>query len=77
MSIQRHIEKLAAEVGTLRREVARLQRLEPVGHYKGTKAADFTTADLPQPGDYGYQTTDNEVQINCNGTVRAIATAAL
>lgn len=62
----------------LGRRLQRLERLElPREHYRGTSAIDFTTTTLPQPGDYGYQTTDNEVQMNCNGTVRAISTAAL
>ena len=46
-------------------------------HYKGAQAGDFNTTTLPHHGDYGYQTTNNEVQMNCNGTVRAITTAAL
>ena len=41
-------------------------------HYCGTKTTDFTTTDLPHHGDYGYQTTDLEVQMNCDGAVRAI-----
>ena len=65
------------------RRIERLERLvEAVsamgyGTYKGTKAADFTTTRLAHHGDYGYQTTDNEIQVNCDGTVRAITTAAL
>ena len=46
-------------------------------HYKGTSAIDYTTTTLPHHGDYGYQTTDGEIQVNCNGTIRAISTAAL
>jgi hypothetical protein len=42
--------------------------------YKGTKASDFTTSDLPRHGEYGFQTATNEVQINGNGTIRKIAT---
>jgi len=30
-----------------------------------------------QRGDYGFQTTDNELQMNCNGTIRAVAMAVL
>ena len=57
----------------------RLERLErPVlTHYRGAQAGDFTTTTLPHHGDYGYQTTDAELQVNCNGTIRAITTAAL
>lgn len=60
----------------LRRQVDDLTRIE-YSHYKGTKGSDFTTTDLPQHGDYGYQTADNELQFNCNGTIRAVSTAAL
>lgn len=58
------------------RRIGRLETQE-ISPYKGTKAADFAVADLPQHGDYGYQTTDSEVQMNCNGVIRAITTAAL
>ena len=56
-----------------------LEELQHAGytHYKGAQAGDFSTTTLPNHGDYGFQTTDNEVQVNCNGTVRAITTAAL
>lgn len=46
-------------------------------NYRGTSAIDFTTTTLPQHGDYGFQTADDEIQVNCNGTIRAISTAAL
>ena len=57
----------------------RLGRLEAATftHYRGTSPVDFTTGILPNHGDYGFQTTDSEVQMNCNGVVRAITTAAL
>ena len=61
----------------LKRRLAELERQDVGQHYKGTSATDFTTTLLPNPGDYGYQTTDAEIQINCNGTIRAITTAAL
>jgi len=66
----------------LQQQIDRLgRRLDVLGrgfrNYKGTKGSDFTTTDLPYEGDYGYQTADNEVQMNCDGTVRAISTAAL
>lgn len=44
--------------------------------YKGTDASDFTTGTLTDAGDYGFQTTDNELQFNAGGTIRAIATGA-
>jgi len=72
----RLIEELVNKIAALEREVERLRTIE-YGHYRGTQAGDFSTTELPQHGDYGYQTTDNEVQMNCNGTVRAITTAAL
>ena len=58
-----------------RREERRIG--DPGSHYKGTSAIDFTTTTLPHHGDYGFQTTDNELQMNCNGTIRAVAMAAL
>ena len=62
----------------LGRRLQRLERLElPREHYRGTSAIDFTTTTLPQHGDYGFQTADNELQMNCNGTIRAVAMAAL
>jgi len=69
---QEQIELLAKRIVALKHDIGRLQRLEPRSPYRGTKTTDFTTGDLPQPGDYGYQTTDLEVQMNCNGAVRAI-----
>ena len=64
-------------VDGLARRVERLEAGGSASRYKGTSAIDFTTGTLPRHGDYGYQTTDAEVQINCNGTIRAITTAAL
>ena len=60
----------------LQRRIAKLETTEH-SHYKGTKGSDFTTTDLPHHGDYGFQTADAELQVNCNGTIRAISTAAL
>lgn len=53
-----------------------LERLEH-GAWRGTSASDFTTTTLPNPGDYGYQATANEIQMNVGGSIRAVATSAL
>jgi len=59
----------------------RVAQLEMAGvknqHYKGVSTVDFTTVTLPSNGDYGYQSADFEIQINCNGTIRSITTNAL
>ena len=63
---------------TLDRLERQIERLKPrASHYKGTSAIDFTTTTLPRHGDYGYQTADNELQMNCNGTIRRVAMAVL
>ena len=69
--------EMIAKIGILESQVRRLQEQLKAPTYKGELAIDFTTTELPYPGDYGTQTTDNEVQVNINGTVRAISTAAL
>jgi len=69
--------ELVRRVVALEAALERLQAGESGALYRGTQAGDFSTTELPQEGDWGYQTTDNEVQVNCNGTVRAITTAAL
>ena len=58
---------------------ARMQILEtqPRTKFKGTQAGDFTTTTLPHHGDYGFQSTANEFQMNCNGTIRAVGMATL
>jgi len=63
-------------INALRQQIADLQATEYT-KYRGTKASDFTTTDLPQHGDYGYQTAAAEIQFNCNGVIRAVSTAAL
>jgi len=73
----RVIQELVSRLAALELEVERLRTIEGGALYRGAQAGDFDTTSLPQHGDYGYQTTDNEVQMNCNGTVRAITTAAL
>ncbi|MBN1250090.1 MAG: hypothetical protein JXC32_20665 [Anaerolineae bacterium] len=67
---------LLRALDALRERVAALEGPR-LTHYRGTSAIDFTTTTLPHHGDYGYQTTDAEIQVNCNGTIRAITTAAL
>lgn len=69
-------EMLLKEIDKLSRRLNRLE-YSSFSHYKGAQAGDFTTTTLPHHGDYGFQTTDNEIQVNCNGTIRAITTAAL
>jgi hypothetical protein len=68
--------ELIRQIDKLEARIARLERPLP-SHYKGAQAGDFTTTTLPHHGDYGFQTTDNELQMNCNGTIRAVALAAL
>ena len=63
-------------IADLRSQLEGLQTTEYT-KYRGTKGSDFTTTDLPQHGDYGFQTADAEIQVNCNGTIRAVTTAAL
>ena len=72
----RLIQELVQKIAALELEIERLRTIE-YSHYQGAQAGDFSTTELPSHGDYGYQTTDNEIQVNCNGTVRAITTAAL
>ena len=64
------------ELVAIRRELEDL-RDNQASHYKGAQAGDFNTTTLPHHGDYGFQTTDNELQVNCNGTIRAASMAAL
>ena len=61
----------------LENELDALRASTSYDNYRGTSGVDFTTTTLPQHGDYGYQTADAEVQMNCNGTILAISTAAL
>ena len=64
-------------VDALKMRVEELEKATRRSHYKGTSAIDFTTTTLPRHGDYGFQTADNELQMNCNGTIRAVAMAGL
>lgn len=75
--IEEKIVELEQQIKELRRRIGELEASERNNNYLGTKSSDFTTTDLPNHGDYGAQTTDNEIQINFNGTIRAITTAAL
>ena len=67
---------LVRMIDALERRIKRAERANYT-HYRGAQAGDFTTTILPHPGDYGFQTTDNELQMNCNGTIRAVAMAVL
>ena len=69
-------EDLWRAIADLRAQIGGLQSTEYT-KYRGTKGSDFPTTDLPQHGDYGYQTADAEIQVNCNGVIRAVSTAAL
>ena len=71
------IIELAGRLRRVERQLLQVQRGAAVRHYRGTQAGDFTTTTLPYEGDYGFQTTDNELQMNCDGTIRATAMAAL
>ena len=68
-----------SDIETINELSRRLRLLErrTFSNYRGAQAGDFDTTTLPHHGDYGFQTTDNEVQMNCNGTIRAVAMAAL
>ena len=71
------IMRLTKENKRLKRQVRKVQRGAAVRHYRGTSAIDFTLVTLPYQGDYGYQTTDDELQMNCDGAIRATAMAAV
>ena len=75
-SINDLFDRITARLGRLDSRVGLLEAAEYT-HWKGTSSSDFTTTTLPNPGDYGYQTSDNELQVNVGGTIRAIATSAL
>ena len=70
------LEALTNRIRGLSSRVDELERLEG-GAWRGASSIDFTTTTLPSPGDYGYQTTAGELQINVGGTIRAITTGAL
>ena len=67
---------LVRMIDALERRIKRAERASYT-HYRGAQAGDFDDTILPHPGDYGFQTTDNELQMNCNGTIRAVAMAGL
>ena len=66
--------ELVNRIARLESKVAALEAMIAAQAYKGEQAGSFTTAELPYPGDYGTQTDLNELQININGSVRAITT---
>ena len=71
------IIELAGQVKELWRQLREMQRNAATRHYRGVSAIDFTTTTLPHLGDYGFQSTDAELQMNCNGVIRATAMAAV
>lgn len=70
------LDTFTQRILTLEGRVDALERLEH-GAWRGTSASDFTTTTLPNPGDYGYQTTANELQMNVGGSIRAVGMSAL
>ncbi len=74
MSPRSMTEELVGRIAALERQIAAMRY--GYSPYKGTSAVDFTTTTLAHFGDYGFQTTDNELQMNCNGTIRKVAMAA-
>lgn len=64
----------ALTMRTLRNErrIDALERLES-GAWRGASAVDFTTATLPNFGDYGYQSVTDELQMNVSGVIRSLA----
>ena len=71
------MNELLQVIDQLEKRIERLEAGAGISHYKGTSAIDFTTTTLPRHGDYGFQTTDKELQINCNGTIRRAAMSPL
>lgn len=69
--------ELLRQIDRLTRRMEVLEQALAISHYKGASAIDFTTTTLPRHGDYGFQTTDNELQMNCNGTIRRAAMSTL
>lgn len=70
------LDTFTQRILTLEGRVDALERLEH-GAWRGTSTGDFTTTTLPNPGDYGYQTTAGELQMNVGGSIRAVAVSAL
>ena len=56
---------------------ARLDRLQRLNHYRGVSAIDFTTTTLPHEGDWGFQTADDEYQVNADGVILAVELVGL
>lgn len=76
MDVNDLLERMVARLTELEARIDELERLEH-GAWRGTSATDFTTGVLINPGDYGYQTTDRELQMRVGGTIRAVGMSAL
>lgn len=61
--------KLWRELNKLKKQVKK-QGAAEFAKYVGQKDSDFTDTDLPRHGQYGYQNSDDYVQMNLNGTIR-------
>jgi hypothetical protein len=70
------VDNLALILDTIFRRLDQLEA-NAGSHYKGVSAIDFTTTTLPHHGDYGFQTTNSEFQMNCNGTILQETLAAV
>jgi hypothetical protein len=70
--------RLMTAVAELARRLAVVERRELSGRWRGQQADDFTLAELPNAGDYGYETTSGTLQVNVGGGVlRKISTSAV
>jgi hypothetical protein len=68
------LRQFTDRINELASRVDDLERQEIAVKWRGTKDADFTLSELSAAGDYGYQTTAEQVQMNVDGTIRKIAT---
>lgn len=64
--------ELSKKVMKLERQVEFLSTLEDT-KYKGKKAGDLTTTDLPFEGQYGYDSLNDLLDINLDGSIRSVA----
>ncbi len=71
------IGQLTRQVADLQRRLAKLEAIVEASKYQGTQASDFTGDDLTREGDYGFQSTDDELQMQCAGTILKTAMTAL
>ena len=69
--------KMLRELADLRHRLEELEAIMEASKYQGTQAGDLTTDDLTREGDYGFQSTDDELQMNCAGTILKTAMTAL